>query len=153
GRPMAEILARDPYDIFVAHTHPDDIEVERVAIGRIAKGEIDRYRLDKRFVTVEGEIRWVRATGVGSREASGRLARLTVYFTDIDEQRAEASGRERVEAQLRQAQKLDALGKLAGGVAHDFNNRLLIIIGYTELLRRGLPDDSELARQAESVLA
>jgi PAS domain S-box-containing protein len=153
GRPLDEILATDPYEIFVAHTHPDDIEAEHDAIGRIAKGEIDRYHLDKRFVTPEGEVRWVRATGVGARKPSGRLERLTVYFADIHEQRDAASSRERVEAQLRQAQKLDALGKLAGGVAHDFNNRLLIIIGYTELLRRGLVEDSELARHADAVLA
>ena len=153
GRSMDEVMTIDPYEIFVIHTHPDDAEAERDAIGLVAKGEVDRYQIDKRMVAKNGDIRWVRVNGIAHRAPDGRLARLTAFFTDIDEQRAAATGRQKIEEQLRQAQKLDALGKLAGGVAHDFNNRLLIIIGYTELLRRGLPEESELARQAESVLA
>ena len=153
GRSFEELTTIDPYQVFVLHTHPEDVQAELDAIGLIAKGEIDRYQLDKRMVTKDGEVRWVRVTGMGARGPDGRLAKLTVFFLDIHEQKAATLGRQKLEEQLRQTQKLDALGKLAGGVAHDFNNRLLIIIGYTELLRRGLPEESELARQADSVLA
>src|SRR5262245_15741504 len=153
GRPLDEVRVSDPYQIWVEVTHPDDVPPEREAIERIGKGEIDRYAFEKRIIPRNGEPRWYRAEIVATREPNGRLESITGFFTDIHEQRAAAEARERLEGQLRQTQKLDALGKLAGGVAHDFNNRLLIIIGYTELLKRELPEDSQLVQQAEMVLA
>ena len=152
GRELDELLQCDPYQVWLDVTHPDDLDVEREAIERVARGEIDGFRLEKRLKTGSGESRWVRADIVASRDATGRLECLTAYFTDIHEQRALALARDRLEAQLRRAQKLEALGKLAGGVAHDFNNRLVIIMGYTELMKRGLPAESPLVHHADMVL-
>jgi two-component system cell cycle sensor histidine kinase/response regulator CckA len=153
GRPLDEVMAADPYQIWIEVTHPEDIDAERAALARIAKGEIDRFELHKRLIARGEEPRWMHVQVVATREANGRLQGITGFFTDVHEQRTATAARERLENQLRQAQKLDALGKLAGGVAHDFNNRLLIIIGYTELLRHELPPDSEMARNADLVLA
>jgi PAS domain S-box-containing protein len=152
GRSLAEIWATDPYEVWVEHTLAEDLAVERALVAEMAKGDIDSYDLERRVLRRGGEVRWVRVTAVGFREASGRLARLALYFADIHELRAAATGRDRLEAQLRQVQKLEALGKVAGGVAHDFNNRLVVIMGYMELLRGALPEGSELARHAEAVL-
>jgi two-component system, cell cycle sensor histidine kinase and response regulator CckA len=153
GRSVAEIMATDPYQIWLEVSDPQDLEEERRAMGRVAKGEIEGYRFERRMIPRGGEPRWVRVDFLATREPNGRLEYITAYFTDIHEQHAASLARERLEAQLRQTQKLDALGKLAGGVAHDFNNRLLIIMGYTELLRSELPADSGLAEQANMVLA
>ena len=58
----------------------------------------------------------------------------------------------RLEAQLLQAQKMDAVGRLAGGVAHDFNNLLTIITSYSELALDDIPEDSRLASRIQEVL-
>ncbi len=153
GHDREELLARDPFEVFAEVTPADEFELERAVIGRVARGEIDSYQLDKRVIAKSGESRWVRMDAFASRDAEGRLECMTAFFTDTEQQRALALAQEKLQAQLQEAQKLGAIGKLAGGIAHDFNNRLVIIMGYGELLKRGLPADSPLAHHADMVLA
>jgi PAS domain S-box-containing protein len=154
GKTPAEMLAADPLADWYTCTHPEDQDAERQAITRLASGEIDRFQIDKRVIPHGGgPPRWVRVQVVAVRAPSGRLDCIFGCFVDVDEQHAAVAALQRAEAQLQQTQKLDAIGKLAGGVAHDFNNRLLIIIGYAELIKRELSPESPLAYQIEMVLA
>jgi PAS domain S-box-containing protein len=89
--------------------------------------------LDLEFKTKTGELRSVLAS-VERIELSGRPC-LLMLAHDISE-------RKRLEDQLRQAQKMEAIGRLAGGLAHDFNNLLSVVIGYCDLLSRKLPPDT-----------
>jgi two-component system cell cycle sensor histidine kinase/response regulator CckA len=152
GYPRDSLMTRDPFQVWVESAHPDDMEPERAQMARVAKGEIERFQFDKRVISQCGATHWVRMDAVASRDAQGRLEFLTIYFTDIEEQRELARARQRLEAQLREEKKLGAVGKLAGGIAHDFNNRLVVVMGYAELLKRELPADSPLSHHADMVL-
>jgi PAS domain S-box-containing protein len=82
----------------------------------------------------------------------GEVVGAVVTFLDISERIAAASSLARLEAHFRQAQRMESVGRLAGGVAHDFNNLLTLILGYGDLLRRSLAAHPELARQVELIM-
>ncbi len=75
-----------------------------------------------------------------------------VFVKDISERKQAESQRRVLEAQLRQAQKMEAIGTLAGGIAHDFNNILSAIIGYTEMVLAELPEQNGARGDLEQVL-
>ena len=78
------------------------------------------------------------------RDSDGQVSGAICMSLDITD-------RKQLEEQLRQAQKMEAVGRLAGGIAHDFNNLLMVIQGYSDLLVERLPDDDPLRRNAEQI--
>ncbi len=97
------------------------------ADGRAERMEIELRRKDGSAVAVI-------ESAVAVRDARGGLQEIHGFLIDDTE-------RKRVEAEFRQAQKMEAVGRVAGGVAHDFTNLLSVIIGYAELLQQRLPED------------
>jgi PAS domain S-box-containing protein len=92
---------------------------------------------------VGGQARWVYTVKVPYRDEQGHVIGVLIIFEDITERRT-------LEAQYQQAQKMEAIGRLAAGVAHDFNNLLTVIVGYCELLLAELdPSDMRQADIAE----
>jgi two-component system cell cycle sensor histidine kinase/response regulator CckA len=93
----------------------------------------------------DGKIIWVSESAHTVRNVVGQIQHFEGTVQDITERRE-------LEQQLRQMQKIEAIGRLAGGVAHDFNNILMAISSYSELLARKLPKDDPSQRYAEEIL-
>jgi len=96
-------------------------------------------------VPVEMNAFLIRDPQTGQPIAQANISR------DIRERRRTEQEKTRLESQLLQAQKLELVGRLAGGVAHDFNNMLSVILGYAELIKQGLPEGNPLSRDADEI--
>jgi len=140
----------DEPDFFSARIHPEDrARVMTVFRAALARGE--DHEFEYRALRASGDVVWLRdiVRVVPGRDGRpGQLRGLTVDLTEL--KRADEALRQS-EDQLRQAQKMDAVGKLAGGIAHDFNNLLMVMRGDGDLILRRLPAGHPLRKNAEGI--
>ncbi len=123
GMPCSEMY-RNP-DAWLAAVHPDDRDRVLQMLGSLPpSGEYDAYY---RIVWPDGTIRWIHDQSFSLRDESGQVYRIAGVSEDVTEQRE-------LESQLRQMQRLEAVGQLTAGVAHDFNNVLAVVQGHADLL-------------------
>ena len=121
---------------FPALTHPDDVETDLELFASLLAGDRDSYELEKRYLRKDGTIVWGNLR-VSLVDLGGDTRNVMGMVEDVTARKAAEAQRAQLEAQLRQAQKMEAVGRLAGGVAHDFNNILTIIAFNCELLLFG----------------
>jgi PAS domain S-box-containing protein len=123
-------------------THIDDLDLLR-DVGQTGTRPGDLIEI--RYLTRSGVVTWARVRVTALRTFDQRETLLLCLVEDITRQK-------QVEAELRQAQKMEAIGHLTGGIAHDFNNLLGIIIGNAEFLIDAVPANTEHADLAKEIL-
>jgi signal transduction histidine kinase len=100
-----------------------------------------------------GRSRWVRVSGAVTRRDGDEPVRLTGTTLDITDEVEAADARAQLELQLRQSQKMETVGQLAGGIAHEFNNLLTVICGYTGFALKRVGDRDEKLREGLAAVA
>ncbi len=130
GYPRAQLESPDGQRLVGSEV----VDGEVAAFAQMALGTLDRHVLDeKRYRRRDGSLVCARVNMSVHRDARGQAQHFIVVIEDITDRRS-------LEAQVRQASKMDAIGRLASGVAHDFNNLLSVVLSYSELLAADLKD-------------
>jgi PAS domain S-box-containing protein len=138
--------------IAATHYHPDDVVQLRAAVSAHLHGRTQHMAVEYRLRHHGGDWHWYRQRGVAVRDAQGRSHRMAGSMEDITDRKQAEAERERLEQQLRQAQRLEAMGTLAGGIAHDFNNILAAIVGYGEMVQKEAPEGTPMKRHIDATM-
>lgn len=138
-------------DLFLTAVHPEDLSRILAAVDA-ALYEHAPYDVECRIIRPNGEIRYIRCKGETERDTSGRPTRMTGTVHDLTEEKRAEEERARLDAHLRHAHKMEAIGRLAGGIAHEFNNSLTAILGFSELALRTIPSTEKAHAQIQQVI-
>lgn len=129
--------------------HPDDIENLSSLRNNFLIDKSYIAEIEYRIINRNKSIRWVRDVAQIVKIQNENVIHGTIF--DITERKLAEEANEKLEEHIRHSQKLEAIGNLAGGVAHDFNNILSIIMGYNDIARGELPPDSKTADKLKHI--
>ena len=141
------VLGHSPEQVagrrFAEFLHPDDLASSLDALSEAARESLTGY--ENRYLTVDGETRWIS----WNTNREGDL--IYAYGRDVTAEKAAQAELDRAQEQLRQAQKMEAVGQLTGGIAHDFNNLLTAVVGGLDMIRSRTTEE-RTRRLAENAL-
>jgi PAS domain S-box-containing protein len=147
GFTLDDLRGREVLDLI----HPEEREAARKLRDALLRAPGKVSVDETKVLHKDGSWRWMELTR--SNLLDEPSVRAVVFnFRDITERKQAEAERARLEQRLRQAEKMEAVGRLAGGIAHDFNNILGGILGYAEMLAENAPPGSPLKRYADNVL-
>ncbi len=129
--------------------HPEDTLVFKDTIdnyGAITGFEIEVYKKDR-------SICWISINAVGIKDNDGKILYFEGKAQDITKNKKAEEERVKLQSQLQQAQKMEAIGTFTGGVAHDFNNILSVLMGYASLLQMEIDKDNPLRIYADQLVS
>lgn len=139
GYTREELVGMHPREL-----HPDDFDRDEVLLAELMGGRRERFELDKRYRRKDETYFWGHVHVSTVRDRDHQPVFLIAMLEDT-------TARRRVEEQLREAEKMEVIGRLAGGVAHDFNNLLTGILLYCDLLSAGLEPGDRLRQHVEEI--
>ncbi len=139
-------------EIIAVKAHPKDwIRAQKVMEDHLA-GRREDYRAEYRLLDGDGVVTWILDQGrITKRDPQGKALRAVGTYIDITPAKLAESEKDELLEQLNRSRKMEALGLLAGGVAHDLNNVLSGIVSYPDLLLEGLPADSLLRQPLKTI--
>lgn len=132
-------------------TPPDEIETIQKRLDSLIDGKEDSARFNKRYIHKDGSLIWTDVSVALRRDSDGKPINFITTIVDITERKRAEAEKEKLEAQLIQAQKMESVGRLAGGVAHDYNNMLSIILGYCEMAMERLASDDPVYADIQEI--
>ncbi len=146
GYALEEVVGRSPGLLKSGETTAEEYRRlwETIASGGTWRGEFHNRRKD-------GSLFWEKASISGIRDPAGRIRHYLALKEDVSEWKQSQRELDETRQHLAQAQKMEAIGRLAGGVAHDFNNMLAVIRGHAELLEARLPPDHPSRSRVEQI--
>ncbi len=147
GYSEEELLQRTNGDLTPEKWHA--LEAGMIAEQVLVNGHSQVY--EKEYHRKDGTLFPVELRTFLLRDDTGQPVGMWAIVRDITERRRAEEEKAKLESQLRQSQKMESVGRLAGGVAHDFNNMLSVILGYAELIKVRLKDDDPLLKDIQAI--
>ncbi|MGN7293034.1 PAS domain S-box protein [Rhizobium sp. SAFR-030] len=142
GWDQGELLGRS----FMHLIHPDDLDSTLAEVSKLSEG-VTTFSFENRYQAKDGSYRTISWTAVPDD------AYIHAVGRDVTEEREAAEALRQTEIALQQAQKMEAIGNLTGGVAHDFNNLLQVVAGNLQLLAKDVSGNERAERRITNALA
>ena len=130
--------------------HPEDLESARKVFGALLKEPNAHGTGECRYKCKEGHYKWIEFTGINLVHDAD-IRGVLLNYHDLTAHKRAAAEKAKLEAQFQQAQKMESVGRLAGGVAHDFNNMLQAILGNAALALEEIPPVSPARESLEEI--